>query len=559
MKEILRVVLSGLIAAVILAGINIWRDLPEGKTLAYEKPKSVSASTADIVRSVETLEDLTERRGVVVGETFLVRERMAGHGGGGTWDAIDGRNQRANGFDIVASRGTAGMNFALRGNEPLSAKQWGAVGDGVTDDSAAIQHLVNQKKEIYFEAGRYVCHNIRWPLCEGMTLRGAGANVVEFLNNDTTGKNCFNLIGEQSAVGYRVAHVRMSGFTITGNPKSGHGIYTDLSYENQFEGICLRFNGGESQDGLHIRRGFYSEIRRVTCQSNGRDGVHLGETANGNVVFGGHFGGGEGNANGRAGVFIGSDGGADRTHGCQVIGGVFESNRQYNILIDDGDENLILGNYIESDPAHHTIAQVAVTSTSNATSLHNVIQDNDFTGGPESIRISRARGTLVIGNGINYGMTIEESAEKTRVMANPQFEGAFTDNGSGTILHQDQDQTDRWYSKHQTYKAMSLLAAGGSSVIDSGPTNYLDIKGPSGLHSRFEADGLLRSISVGAHGDSGGMDGVISLTNQQNTGSPRNGGNGAIKFAAGGDQENAGFIAIRIGKRMYYVPVFESN
>jgi hypothetical protein len=55
------------------------------------------------------------------------------------------------------------------------------------------------------------------------------------------------------------------------------------------------------------------------------------------------------------------------------------------------------------------------------------------------------------------------------------------------------------------------------------------------------------------------MDGVISLTNQQNTGTPRNGGNGAITFTGGEDRENAGFIAIRIGKRMYYVPVFDSN
>lgn len=244
MRELIRILSAGLVAGGIVWGITASRGGVEREAIGQEAKRGEQA-TEGIVRSVETLERLLERRGGVVGETFLVRERIAGHGGGGIWDAVDKGKTKANGFDIVASRGAAGVNFALRGSEPLSAKQWGAVGNGVTDDSAAIQHLVNQKKEIYFEAGRYVCHDIRWPLCEGMTLRGAGANVVEFLNHDTTGKNCFNLIGEQSAVGYRVAYVRMSGFTITGNPKSGHGIYTDLSYENQFEGICLRFNGGE--------------------------------------------------------------------------------------------------------------------------------------------------------------------------------------------------------------------------------------------------------------------------------------------------------------------------
>ena len=42
--------------------------------------------------------------------------------------------------------------------DTVSVKDFGAVGDGVTDDTAAIQAAVNAANAIYFPAGTYVCN-----------------------------------------------------------------------------------------------------------------------------------------------------------------------------------------------------------------------------------------------------------------------------------------------------------------------------------------------------------------------------------------------------------------
>ena len=82
MRELIRILSAGLVAGGIVWGFTASRGGVEREAIGQEGKRREQA-TEGIVRSVETLERLLERRGVVVGETFLVRERIAGHGGGG--------------------------------------------------------------------------------------------------------------------------------------------------------------------------------------------------------------------------------------------------------------------------------------------------------------------------------------------------------------------------------------------------------------------------------------------------------------------------------------------
>ena len=364
--------------------------------------------------------------------------------------------------------GTGNSLYAQRiYSGPIDVRWFGAKGDDSADDTDAIQDALDLKQDVHLPPGVYrITDSIVVPIVEGMKITGAGQELTKIKNVNTSGADAVRLIGTGSSVGTRVAYVELSDMTISGNAQSGHGVFTDLAYENTFRKLRLIGHGNTGKSGLYIKRGFYSEIVRITAQSNGQDGVHLGETANGNIILNSHFGGGLDDGNGRAGVYIGSDGGTARTHGCQVIGNIFESNDEYNLYIDEADTCLIAGNYLEATSGDGTTAQLAVTSTGQELSLGNIIRDNDFTGDVLSIHLDEAKGTVISGNDINYGLTLADGADRTTIVQNTFVQGTVTDNGSDTILEQDYTQSDRWYRRYGTEKRYELIVNASDTDIN---------------------------------------------------------------------------------------------
>lgn len=439
------------------------------KTLTYSTQPELTVATM-----VANPKYTTASVGKTVVET---KEFSTGNGGGGIYDIISGTGT-ANGYNIIA-HGTNSISFVLRTNEygSIDVRQLGANGTPSTDP-AAFQHALDNFEHVTASRGTYYVKDLNWPISEGRKLIGAGQNSTEFINDSTTAQNCINLVGTGSTPNSdRVAYANLEGFTITGNASGGHGIFTDLAYENRFTAIRVRNCGGATHDGIHIKRGFYSELYRITAEANGRDGVHLGETANGNIIYGGHYGGGGALGNGRAGVFIGSDGGLDRTHGCQVFGGVFESNDQYNVLIDDASGCYINGTYQESAASAGTTALIAIQDSSGGGETKgNMICNNDFFGDVLNISLQQDDETLVAGNSIRFGFTIAATSTTTKVYFNPLFLGTFTDGGSGTIVHQDPATSDRWYEKSGSDKRFSMLFGGSLTRVNYGGAFPVDFQ-----------------------------------------------------------------------------------
>lgn len=87
---------------------------------------------------------------------------VAGDGGHGSYwcDVSDTTSAHNGGSIIVASDGG---RWKLLGDRPHNVRQWGAKGDGVTDDTTRIQALVNSLQvtggDIYFPTGIYIVGN----------------------------------------------------------------------------------------------------------------------------------------------------------------------------------------------------------------------------------------------------------------------------------------------------------------------------------------------------------------------------------------------------------------
>jgi len=347
---------------------------------------------------------------------------------------------------------------------PLNVKWFGAIGDGIANDRDEIQTAIDLKGNIYIPPGTYlITESLVIPIVEGMKISGAGQDLTEIKNESNTTADTLRLVGTGSTVGTRVAFVEISNMTLRGHGNNGHGIYLDFAYENTLKQLKIIENinpGNEGQgiapkDGIHLKRGFYNEMLRITAQANGRDGIHIGLTGNGNVIANGHFGGSPQDGNKRAGVYVGTDttytppANIARTHGVQIVHNVFESNHQYNILIDNADSCLISGNYIEGAtlpstqpsplpnnyPSSNAVSQVYITNSTGDVSLANVIRDNDFSGDILDIEVDGAQSTVISGNGIQWGITLYASATATKVTYNALPVWApITDWGSGTVL-----------------------------------------------------------------------------------------------------------------------------
>ena len=153
----------------------------------------------------------------------------------------------------------------------MNVKWFEAVGDGVADDTDEIQDALDLEQDVYLPPGTYkITASLTVPIVEGMTIRGAGQELTEIKNTSSSGADAVKLVGTGSSAGTRVAYVTLSDMTIRGNADSGHGVFTDFAYENTFKKLRLIGHSNTGKSGLYIKRGFYSEVVRITAQSNGQ-------------------------------------------------------------------------------------------------------------------------------------------------------------------------------------------------------------------------------------------------------------------------------------------------
>jgi hypothetical protein len=177
-------------------------------------------------------------------------------------------------------------------NDLVSVKDFGAKGDGVTDDTAAInaainywapfQTFVTNGGRVYFPTGRYkITSTINLTGKHGIFLQGSGVHATEiFATGDYPVFESINTASEPWVDGHIVdMTIRGGGYT---NANS-HGIYTVFTNGCTVNNITLY----SCKYGLNINHAWQYHIENVDIHGGGVDrcdiGVYMGPTTLANI------------------------------------------------------------------------------------------------------------------------------------------------------------------------------------------------------------------------------------------------------------------------------------
>lgn len=161
----------------------------------------------------------------------------------------------------IAAEVLAVLPDAESGINVKNVRDYGAAGDGVTDDTEAIAAAVaaiGDGETLYFPAGVYRVYNI--DLKSNITVQGDGwSSVIKLLdspNGSETG-NCLNLLNVENII---VRDIKLDG------NRWANGEYmqmsTGASHDNRL-------------NGLHIRSASDIYVENVWMYNNGYHGVHM--------------------------------------------------------------------------------------------------------------------------------------------------------------------------------------------------------------------------------------------------------------------------------------------
>jgi len=282
---------KGVFDAIYLSGDYDWvlKDKNDVQRNSGSVSEFATASNSAFDKNFATLALAKADPNIIAGDAVNLKERTTGNGGGAMWDVIAGTGT-ANGYKIVA-HDTLSLSFVYRVNGPIDAKALGATGDGVTDDSAAMQAAINAAvaggRKVYLPTGTYL---ISVPLTA-----------------DITG---FKFFGESEGSAILKAD---AGFTGSYMLDLGNG--TTSRYFNEVRNVAFNGNSVAGLVGLYFNRvnnqskimhnqfqslatGIKAEnlaLANVCCFNKFGDGVNtkhihlVGEAGNSWTIFGNYF------------------------------------------------------------------------------------------------------------------------------------------------------------------------------------------------------------------------------------------------------------------------------
>lgn len=226
--------------------------------------------TADrIVLNITTLRTLPKTGGSV--EAFVQGYYAKGDGGGGTYylDPADTTTADNGGSVIVASDGG---RWKLTQAQNISIRQFGAKGDGTTDDTVAIQNTLNNFSSIFLPPGNFLFSNLT--VAKPIDIVGSGVSCTTLTCSTTTG-NGISISSSSS----RIFRVNLRNFCITysGIATSGSALYLNNIGQGAIRDLMI--TGGAAGvgpfNGLFLNNVTQFPFDNIQVNNVLADGIHI--------------------------------------------------------------------------------------------------------------------------------------------------------------------------------------------------------------------------------------------------------------------------------------------
>ena len=117
---------------------------------------------------------------------------------------------------LTYAAGTVGyaLEHAISGSPLVTPQQFGAVADGVANDTTAVQAAINAGGVVYFPAGTYLCDTLT--LAAGTVLIGAGPGKTTIAQNNITGSSYGTLYCDSGSTSATLDKIVVRGLRLLG-------------------------------------------------------------------------------------------------------------------------------------------------------------------------------------------------------------------------------------------------------------------------------------------------------------------------------------------------------
>ena len=160
--------------------------------------------------------------------------------------------------------------------QTVSVKDFGAVGDGVADDTAAFATALATQDNLYIPEGTYLLDDVLIDRV-GVSLVGAGQAHTTLKARSVVNK-FINVQGDPSTVAFVIRDIQLQGFTIDGDGKADIGLSSSVEISPNFIND-VRITG-TLQEGMKHWRGWSCGVQNLSVDYNSGNGVTLVSEAN---------------------------------------------------------------------------------------------------------------------------------------------------------------------------------------------------------------------------------------------------------------------------------------
>ena len=297
--------------------------------------------------------------------------------------------------------GSVATNVKAKLAQTVSVKDFGAIGDGVVDDTVAIQAALDSgATSIYLPDGTYKVSAALVISANGTIVYGAGMSATTVHSTNVSNENIFECVGTGPDAPNSKQFITIKDLTVQGTSNGGNGIYFEYCVDSTIERVQVKNCGSY---GIFTDNAFSNSFRYCRLIDNENHNMRLGAASNQIVVIGCRFQQ-AGTSNNKSGLQL-SDG-----YGVSIIGCSMESNN-IGLEIEQGQNIAVIGCYFEADRSQSI--RIGSSSAAYDVSIQDCYMDGLVGGVPTasySILISNSSENISITNTTMGNVTVQHIA-----------------------------------------------------------------------------------------------------------------------------------------------------